>query len=563
MRTTIDYGIDLGTTNSAVAVLEGTEVTVIRHGDGSEYMPSAVYIDRKDGLHVGQAAYERLEDDEENAFGEFKTQMGKPTVYTFARSGRQMRPDELSAEVLKRLKSEAAMRGRDDASAAVVTVPAAFELDQCDATKRAAQAAGFSQSPLLQEPVAAAMAFGFETKKDKVFWLVYDFGGGTFDAAIISIRDGVIQVVNHGGDNHLGGKLIDWEIVNQLLIPAALQEHELTDFRRGNPKWRSAFAKLKINAEKAKIRCSNTGAAEIRIDFLCMDDRGEPVEFWYELTQAQVSEIMEPLVLRSLNICKGALSERRLGPGDIEKVLLVGGPTQTPYLRTRLSDAKEGLGIQLDYSIDPMTVVARGAAVFSGTQRLETGSRPVAAPGQFSVDLDYKPVGSDPEPMVGGQVSSPDDRGLEGFTIEFVNNVIRPPWRSSKIGLSPEGKFTATLFAEKRPRERLPDRTARFHRRASAGRPPTTHVQDWLGHHRPPSHPCRGGRQSEQRNAGLRGKGHRAARAQAPRDAHHGRTPPGPGHRPAASRARSGRRKPAPRRPQPPYRQLDCRGPSD
>ena len=278
-RTTIDYGIDLGTTNSSVAVFDGTVAQVIRNNNNSECTPSAVWIDKNGRLFVGATAYDRLEQDPQNSFHEFKLQMGTDTTCKFLQSGKSMRPEELSAEILKSLKADVYRVKSEDMRAAVITVPAAFELPQTQATNKAAQLAGLSQIVLLQEPVAAAMAYGFQSKSDKVFWLVYDFGGGTFDAAVVSIRDGVIQVVNHGGDNHLGGKLIDWEIVDQLLVPALLKERKLSDFRRGNPKWLKAFAKLKGKAEEAKIQISNNESAPVTIDFLCNDDKGEPISF--------------------------------------------------------------------------------------------------------------------------------------------------------------------------------------------------------------------------------------------------------------------------------------------
>jgi molecular chaperone DnaK len=446
-RNTIDYGMDLGTTNSSVAVLEGNGVEVIRNNENTDCTPSTVWIDKKAQLRVGRTAYERLESDNENAYGEFKLQMGTNNAYKFPNAGRSMQPEELSAEILKSMRADVKKRRGEDITAAVITVPAAFELPQCEATKKAAQMAGLTQSPLLQEPVAAAMAYGFQSKRDKVFWLVYDFGGGTFDAAVVSLRDGVIQVVNHGGDNHLGGKYIDWAIVEQLLVPALLKDRKLTDFRRGNPKWKIAFAKLKLQAEQAKIRVSNDETAPVFIENFA-DDRGETNDFEFELRRGDVERLMEPFVLRTVNICRQVLTEKRLAPGNIEKLLLVGGPTQAPFLRERLSDASAGLGIELDFSIDPMTAVARGAAIFSGAQRVASG--PVKSEvGQYGVELDYQPVGSDPEPMVGGRVVAPPGANLSGHTIEFVNSAVRPPWRSGKMGLSPEGGFVATLWAEK------------------------------------------------------------------------------------------------------------------
>ena len=450
-RTTVDFGIDLETTNSAIALLKGTEVEIIKNNEGQEYTPSAVFVDKNNALIVGARAKDRLDSDPNNAFAEFKLQMGTDAEYTFARNGRQMKPEDLSAEVLKSLKSDVRQHLGEDVTAAVITVPAAFELPQCEATNKAAQLAGINFSLLVTEPAAAAFAYGFQNESRNAFWLVYDFGGGTFDAAVIKVRDGVIQVVNHEGDNHLGGKLIDWAIVEKLLIPRLTAEHPLSDFRRGNPKRQKAIAKLKQAAEEAKIAVSRLDSAEISIDALCQDDDGETIDFEYDLKKSDVEKITQPFILRTINICRQVLADRRLNIANIESVLLVGGPTLTPHLREFLADPKEGLGIPLEFSLDPLTVVARGAARFAGTQRNESvaAQQPVSA-GQFEVELpDYKPVGNDAEPFIGGQVIGANGEDVSGFTIEFANSGARTQWRSGKIPLSPDGSFSATLWAEK------------------------------------------------------------------------------------------------------------------
>jgi molecular chaperone DnaK len=448
-RATIDLGIDLGTTNSCIGLLKGNEVEILRNNDGQECTPSAVWIDRKERLHVGQRAKEQYEADEENACIEFKLQMGKSTERTFQRGGRKLKPEELSAEVLKSLLSDARNRLNEEVQAAVITVPADFDLPQCDATRRAAQLAGLGNSPLLQEPVAAALAYGFQSESDQVFWMVYDLGGGTFDAAVIQMKDGMFRVVNHGGDRHLGGKLIDWAIVEQLLVPAVLRQHKLTDFRRGSPRWKPAFAKLKLAAEQAKIRVSREASVEISIDPLCVDDKGNRVGFDFELGRGDVETLMEPFVLRSVNICKKVLAEKRLEPGNIQKLILVGGPTLTPYLRQRLADPKDGLGIALEHGVDPLTIVAKGAAIFAGTQRLDEVPSAAASGEPFNLQLEYQPVGSDPEPLVGGRVLPPAGTDLTGYTIEFLDGHAHPPRRSGKLTLGAEGTFMTNLWAEK------------------------------------------------------------------------------------------------------------------
>ncbi len=449
-RSTIDFGIDLGTTNSAIAVLASGDTEVFKNNEGFEYTPSAVWIDKNQRLFTGKRAKERAESDARNTASEFKLLMGTDAEITFQHSGRRMRPEELSAEVLKSLRDDVKQRTGEDLRHAVITVPAAFEFPQCEATRKAAQLAGLETAPLLQEPVAAAMAYGFEkSESDKVYWLVYDFGGGTFDAALMHVREGIIQVANHGGDNQLGGKLVDWEIVERLLIPAVVREHNLPDFRRGNERWLSAIAKLKQQAEQAKIRLSRDESAGIFVETLCLNDAGDPVSFEFELQRRDLLALLDPYVRRSINICKRVLSERNLSPADVDRLVLVGGPTLTPRLRELLADPKDGLGIKLDFSIDPLTIVARGAAIFAGTQRIEGIARQAAAAGHFGLELKYKPVGTDLEPQVGGRLLAPGGGAADfsAYTIEFVHPAMRPPWRSGKIRLSAAGTFFTTLVA--------------------------------------------------------------------------------------------------------------------
>lgn len=446
-RATIDYGIDLGTTNSAIAVLDGTEPRVITNQHGATFTPSAVWIDKRGRLHVGDEARQRREEDEQNCDIEFKLRMGlgERGKKLFARSGQEMLPEELSAEILKALRADVLSSMGDDIRAAVVTVPAAFDLPQCDATRRAAELAGLTHSPLLQEPVAAALAYGFQQTSDKVFWLVYDFGGGTFDAAVMQVRDGVIQVVNHAGDNHLGGKLIDWDIVEKRLVPALTGKFSLSGFQRGNRKWGAAFAKLKLAAEQAKIEvCRKQGPGEMWIENLCDDDAGNAVDFEYELTPAELDEIVAPYVTRSLNLCRKALAEKGLSGGNMEKVLMIGGTTLIPWLRDRV---RQEVGAPLAFSIDPITVVARGAAVFAGTQRLPVDEGAPVPAGSFRIDLEYEPVGNELEPPVGGRISHPGGQSLDDYTIEIVET--RSQWRSGKLRLGADGTFMADVHAER------------------------------------------------------------------------------------------------------------------
>lgn len=444
-RQTIDFGIDLGTTNSAIAVLRGTVTDIIKNNMDADITPSTVFIDKRGQIQVGHRARSQHEheDSADDVYSEFKRRMGTNHKYEFKKAGRVMLPEEISAEVLKDLRGNVQQRLGEDLQAAVITVPAIFEQNQCAATIKAGQLAGFVQCPLLQEPVAAALAYGFQSDVTKEYWLIYDFGGGTFDAAIMKAEDGSIAVVNHGGDNFLGGSDIDWAVVDQLIIPELKANFNLPDFSRSNKRWRTAMAVIKRSAEMAKIQLSRSETAFLE-DCKFKDADGEVIEAEFKLTRKALVSVAEPFIMRSVEICKRVLKEKSLTPSAIEKVILVGGPTLASYFRDMLHSE---LGIKLDHSVDPLTVVARGAAVFAGTQRVDNGVAPRAVAGEFSIDLKYKPVGSEEDPTVRGEVTADSGTSVEGFTIEFVNK--KSLWRSGKVPLKTGGRFKVNLLAEK------------------------------------------------------------------------------------------------------------------
>jgi molecular chaperone DnaK len=451
-RMTIGFGIDLGTTNSAIAVLRGIKPDVIANSkSGATFTPSVVWVDKRNTLRVGDDARQQLfGDDSENVSSEFKLQMGRgnQAVKIFPRSGREMLPEELSAEVLKELKLHVRVSTKEEIDAAVITVPAAFELPSCDATRKAAQLAGFRQCALLQEPIAAALAYGFQEQSDNVYWLVYDFGGGTFDAAVIQVRDGAISVVNHAGDNNLGGKNIDWDIVDKYLIPALTRKFKIAGFSRSNANInvKKAIAKLKYAAEASKIQVSKTEApADIWIDNLCQDDTGEMIDFNYMLTPQELCNIIHPYILRTIDLCKKALEEKSLSGTNMQKILLVGGSSLFPWLQAQL---QKELATKIDCSVDPMTVVAQGAAIFADTQKYESDpTQEKLDQGKFKIDLKYEPIGADTNPLIGGQIIHPQNKSLMGYTLEVREPHIQ--WRSGKITLDASGKFCMEIHAEK------------------------------------------------------------------------------------------------------------------
>lgn len=442
MRETIDFGIDLGTTNSAIAVAEDDGVRIIKNLEGWDYTPSAVWIPKQGMIRVGRPAKDRAGTDPKNACAEFKQQMGTASArHDFKRSGMSLTPEQLSAEVLKSLRQDAAHDLGEQPEAAVITVPASFTLNQNNATSAAAALAGLGERcPLVQEPTAAAIAYGVQDVSDAAHWMVFDLGGGTFDAAVMSKQDGELQLLQHAGDPGLGGKLIDWAIVEDLLAPAAARALGLSDFTRANPRWEVNMARLKSAAEEAKIALSRRASFDMTLDL--DDGRGGTESFEYALTRGALDDLALPFYSRAIGLCRAALAESGLRPDHVDRLLLVGGATLAPGLRELLDDPVEGLGIATDHSQDPTTVVARGAAVFARNVRTPAKPRK-AAPGAFTVELHYKPqVVETTDIPVSGRLSSGspiDDWTQYGVTLS--NPQARLPYQGARTALSADGAF--------------------------------------------------------------------------------------------------------------------------
>lgn len=450
-RQTIDVGIDLGTTNSCIAVMGTSGPQIVRNNLREEFTPSAVAIRRSGEIYVGRRAKARIVDDADNAQAEFKRYMGfAGWGKTFAASGRTLTAPELSAEVLKTLRGDAAAVLGEQFDAAVVTIPAAFDLSQSADTTTAATMAGFDTTMLLQEPVAAAFAYSDHYAVERAFWLVYDLGGGTFDAALVRLEDGESTIVNHAGDNHLGGTRIDWDIVDTVLMPAAEQEFGLVGFRRDermDPRWQGNVAKLKAAAEQLKIDLSGRDTATV--DVVLTDLHRAPLDFEATLTAGQLHGIAMPYYRRTVELCHKTLAEARVEPDDVDKVLLVGGSSLAPAVRDLLADPDAGLGIELDGSLDPITVVATGASLYAAGQ-LVARQAPAVQPrsGEVVVDLRYAPQSDDLQPPIGGQVRAVTTRDWTGYTIRFVDPSQQRPWTGPMVPLHPDGNFATEVFAQ-------------------------------------------------------------------------------------------------------------------
>ncbi len=432
-------GIDLGTTNSAAVVFDGDTLHPIRASDGSALTPSVVRIDKRGTVTVGQRARRYLESDPHNTRSEFKRLMGTARALEFPASGQQHTPEELSAQVLRAIRADVADQLGFEPMRAVVSVPALFELPQSAATSEAARLAGFERIELIQEPVASALAAGWDAERDgSGAWMVYDIGGGTFDASLLETRDGLLRVVGHDGDNFLGGRDIDRAIVDWAIEQLGAEGVQV---RRDDPSMQAALARLKTAAEEAKIDLSRQESTQLVLPSgLQVGD--DLVEVDFTLSRSELEQLMEPLVKRSLDVCERLLTSHGLRSEQLERVVLVGGPTVIPYLRQRVS---ETLGAPAQDGMDPMTLVARGAALYAATADLQARPEPEACEPQATTGrrlwLQYPAMSSDLFPSVAGRVL--DGEALAPTEVRFVRT--DGGWSGEWEAVRPDGGLVAVL----------------------------------------------------------------------------------------------------------------------
>ena len=369
-------GIDLGTTNSVVAVMQGGEPTVIPNQEGARTTPSVVAITKGGERLVGQVAKRQSITNPENTVYSIKRFVGrrfdevqeeaKRVPYKVVKgphddvrvelSGKAYTPQELSAMILQKLKSAAEDFLGEKVTKAVITVPAYFNDSQRQATKQAGEIAGLEVPRIINEPTAAALAYGLDKKKDETI-AVYDLGGGTFDISILEVGEGVVEVKSTNGDTHLGGDDIDQRVIEWIV--AEFKKEQGIDLSKD----RMAIQRLKEAAEKAKIELSQLMETEINLPFVTADASG-PKHLQLKLTRSKLEQLMEDLLQRTVGPVKQALSDAGLTPDKIDEVVLVGGSTRIP----RVVDIVKGLfnGKEPHKGVNPDEVVAVGAAVQGG-----------------------------------------------------------------------------------------------------------------------------------------------------------------------------------------------------
>jgi molecular chaperone DnaK len=368
-------GIDLGTTNSVVAVMEGGEPVVITNPEGSRITPSVVGFTKSGERLVGQVAKRQAVTNPENTIFSIKRFMGrkydevneemKMVPYTVARatngdvrvkaSGKEMSPPEISAMILQKLKQAAEEYLGQTVTKAVITVPAYFNDAQRQATKDAGQIAGLEVMRIVNEPTAAALAYGLDKKKDETI-AVYDFGGGTFDISILEVGEGVVEVKATNGDTHLGGDNLDQRVIDWIV--GEFKKQEGIDLSKD----RMALQRLREAAEKAKMELSTVMETDINLPFITADQTG-PKHLTMKLTRSKFEQIVEDLLQKTVGPTKQALADAGVDASKIDEVVLVGGSTRIPRVQ---SIVKELFGKEPHKGVNPDEVVAVGAAIQAG-----------------------------------------------------------------------------------------------------------------------------------------------------------------------------------------------------
>ncbi|MDR3448451.1 MAG: Hsp70 family protein [Alphaproteobacteria bacterium] len=455
-------GIDLGTSNSVIAGVVDGKVRIFRPADGGEVLPSVIYFDKRGHRLYGRRAHDQALVAPENVAAGFKRLMGTSTPIDIKGVDLKLTPEECSADIIRQLLAQAATEsGGDKITGAVITVPAAFNQMQSEATLRAAKMAGLDRVDLLQEPIAAALA-AMEGAKRSGRFLIYDLGGGTFDVALAQAINGEVKIVAHQGINMLGGRDFDRMIVNEVVRPWLASTFDLPENFQRHENYRRLIRIAQLAAEKAKIDLSSKDETAIVAsdEELRMTDQND-LEMYLDVpfTRAKFEELIRKPVMQTIDLIRNLLSENNTSHEEIDRIVFIGGPSRIPLVRQMVSAE---LGIAADLKTDPMTAVAVGAAYYC--EGRQWGTDNVSAPKPVEAAA---PVPQEPQLSFAYTARTPNDKTVVTLNVKGdapANRQIKltgKDWDSGVLPLADsltiavplremgENKFTAHLLDEK------------------------------------------------------------------------------------------------------------------
>ena len=450
----INFGIDLGTTNSSIASMQKGEPVIIKTDMQKDTMPSCVSFNKRKMVEVGDKAWNVLKSDKlralsssSNTFIEFKRTMGMDKLYKSSHMEEDFSSIQLSAEILKKLKS---FVKNTTINSIVITVPAKFTANQKDATREAAILAGFKHCLLLQEPIAASLAYGLKSDDKDGVWLVFDLGGGTFDVALLKVDDGIMKIIDTEGDNFLGGKNLDYALVDKVIIPYLKENYQIDNILSNDEKKNNLREAMKFYAEEAKIQLSFSEHEEYNIlsdlgDIQIKDDNEQDIELDIVLRREELKQVSSPIFQKTIDLCLKLLERNNISSNSLNSVLLIGGPTMSPILQEML---KEQLTPNLNMSIDPMTAVAKGAAIYASTKDIpdeivsETRDNT-----KLQLDLGYEPTTVEIEEEITLKIKKEQTEEIsDKYFVEIERS--DKAWSSGKIAIGKRGELIPVFLAE-------------------------------------------------------------------------------------------------------------------
>ena len=396
MASMINFGIDLGTSNCLIARFDKGHVEVFRNPTGFKETLSSVVGFRNDRILIGDQARTYAERDPKSVVSRFKRKMGTSETFKIKSLDASKSPVELSSYLLKELKTF--IHTGESVESVVITIPASFDTVQSNATKEAGKLAGFQTVVLLQEPIAASLAYANKEKTVDLRnsrWLVYDLGGGTFDVALVRIIEGELTVVDHEGDNYLGGADLDALLVEKIVIPELERRGRFEDLsaqlKSESGRYNKLWYRLLHEAERAKVELSNKTSAEIELGGTqeIKDDDGNSIDGFITVTRSEFESLIKGSIDQTVGMMKQIVTRNSLQPRDLQFVLMVGGSTYIPCVRKRVEEA---MGIPVNTSIDPTNAIAVGAAFYAGAKEVsvgragqgKTGTSPLKIRGSYS-----------------------------------------------------------------------------------------------------------------------------------------------------------------------------------
>ena len=440
-------GIDLGTTNSAICSYDGKETRIWKSPEQNDVTPSAISYDRRGNRLVGQRAYQAAAANPDNAAVFFKRLTGTSTPIHIKALGKDMTPEECSAEILRTLFGYLPEEIRKDPeTGTVITVPAAFNQMQRDATTQAANMAGIGRVALMQEPVAAVMSVMKAHNSDGTF-LIYDLGGGTLDIAIAESIGGRVNLLSHGGIALCGGRDFDRRVMDSVVKPWLIENFELSEDFAINTKYKRLMRMAALAAERAKIELSAKDTATINLSEAetgCLDENGDEIYLDCDLTRDTFNQLIADRVEQSIQAARDALEKAGLSPFDLERIVFVGGPTNYKPIRDKVC---QELGVEGSTEVNPMTAVAEGASLFaesidwsSKDNSRKTSRGRLEAGGELNLTLNY--IARTPSATAKVMVQSKDEipAGYE-FQIDSTDT----GWTSGRIQLTAGASVTLTL----------------------------------------------------------------------------------------------------------------------